>query len=91
VIARRILAAFALSLRLSEPRTTAGLDDETREHDHVPRELYQIHGRTAPELAAEARAAARRDQALSRMELDLSCDADFRLLAAGLLDELPPT
>jgi len=65
------------------------LMEPTGEYDFVDtRGLRQIHGRTAPELAAEVR-----DQrkAWDRIERDLLCDADFRAIATRLNDQFPKT
>jgi flagellar biosynthesis/type III secretory pathway M-ring protein FliF/YscJ len=62
------------------------LTEETREHDLVadPRRARQIHGRTAPELAAELAAAEDTDEwAWARIQQELSCDADFMAIARG--------
>lgn len=67
-------------------RTSPGLDDPTREHEVVnaDRASRQIHGLTAPQLAADA-------LAIAHMERDLSCDADFRAIATRLNSEFPET
>ncbi|MEU6858859.1 hypothetical protein AB0B28_08305 [Glycomyces sp. NPDC046736] len=96
MIAHRTLAVVALTLRaaraaLSRPELP-GLDEPTREYDPVdlddlgPRAPRQIHGLTASELAAEDRS---QRHHLRRIEMELIGDADFRTLAASLLDQLP--
>jgi hypothetical protein len=94
MIARRILAAAAAAafvLRATAPRSpVAGLDEETREHAFVdldgPRASRQIHGLTASELAEADR---RQAHDWARVEAELVGDADFRALAARLLDQFP--
>lgn len=100
MIAHRTLAAVApllLAARATLTRPAApGLDEDTREYDVVdfdeigPRVSRQIHGLTASELAAR-RAADDQAQAWqwSRIEQDLSTDADFRSLARRWTDQLP--
>lgn len=70
----------------------------TREHDVLDldalgvRQLRQIHGLTAPELATVRAADERRDEwEWARITQDLSCDADFRAIATGLEAEFPKT
>lgn len=84
MIARRVLAAMAVALRLTAgPQSFAGLDDDTREHDLVDldiRRAREIHGRTAPELADSVDRAFNEADRLIRGEID----PDFAALAASL-------
>lgn len=94
MIARRILTVATAAAILWRATGRTEPDEPTREYELVdldePRASRQIHGLTAPELAAERAA---EDQARAwewaRITQDLSCDADFRNLARRLGDQFP--
>jgi len=68
------------------------LDEPTGEYEAVDAEglraAREIHHRTAPELAAEARAESWK---WARTVQALSCDADFRTIATRLESQFPQT
>lgn len=93
MIARRILAAVtaaAVVYRAAGARPpVAGLDDPTQEHVLLdPRAARQIHGLTAPELAARPDPLDQHFDEAARI-LRGETDDDFAALAYGLtLDDL---
>jgi hypothetical protein len=93
-----VIATVKAIAKRHKARRVRAVEGPTREYDVVDldalgaRQLRQIHGLTATELATE-RAAAERDERWewARIEADLSCDADFRLIATRLEDLFPTT
>lgn len=89
VLVLAVLASvFIAALRarqVEEPTSEYDVLDETRQS-------RQIHGRTATELAAERAAATRAEEwAWARIQQDLTCDADFMVIARRLDAQFPTT
>lgn len=91
-----VVAGLVIAARRSRSTEPAGtialLDEPTGEYEAIDAEglraAREIHHRTAPELAAEARA---ESWAWARTVQALSCDADFRAIATRLESQFPQT